>query len=471
MSPRSPDAQSTQHDDSSKRGRLGPLLTRRESLQTVGDEVVRLKLSGVLVGGARPSRSTSRPAANRSLLHSSADAVDALGDRFADRGLQSDSVPRHVMSGATAEQLEAAFSCSLEIPVDLVSAASELELDVGSRSMRKKRRKNRGRNSSAPIWDGDLVTFYLSEVHRVRMLSPARERALALKVREGAAAREELIETDRLGLVIAGVERRNLEAVCRQGSAAKDEMVMANLPLVAHIAKRFVGQGLTFLDLVQEGSIGLIHAVEHFDYTRGCRLSTYSNWWIRQAIQRGIADKGRVIRLPVHMYEAVSRVRRIEKQIEAETGGDASATAIAERAGLDCEGVGDCQRLYEDVASLDEHLLQGAGMTVESDEPWSDRLTLVEQMRDPAAIDGFSHACRSARHTAIERALGILSEREQRVIRLRFGLEDQRCRTLEEVGAEFGVTRERARQIEKKALTRLAEGWGATVLADFKFLT
>jgi RNA polymerase primary sigma factor len=283
---------------------------------------------------------------------------------------------------------------------------------------------------------GDPVRLYLKEISKVPLLNRAEEVILARCVEQGIQA------TDRLEGPVVDVEVATDERLRVEGLAAKRILVEANLRLVVSIAKRYRSRGMAFLDLIQEGNVGLMRAVEKFDYTKGFKFSTYATWWIRQSITRAIADQARTIRIPVHMIETINQVVRVQRQLLQDLGRDPRVEEVAERCEMTPARVREILRISQETVSLEQPMGE-------------DDFSLSDLIEDVGAIPPAEAAIRAMLNEAVHHALGELSEREQRVVRLRFGLDDGHMRTLEEVGREFGVTRERVRQIESKTLAKL----------------
>jgi RNA polymerase primary sigma factor len=297
----------------------------------------------------------------------------------------------------------------------------------------------------------DPVRMYLKEIGRVPLLTAAEEVDLAKRVEAGLFASEKLTTQRNLP---ADLERE-LELIERDGQLAKKRLIEANLRLVVSIAKRYVGRGMLFLDLIQEGNLGLIRAVEKFDYTKGYKFSTYATWWIRQAITRAIADQARTIRIPVHMVETINKLIRIQRQMLQDLGRDPTPEEIGAEMELPPERVLEIQKLAQEPVSLETPI---------GEEEDSNLGDFIEDSDAIVPIDAASFILLQEQLDAI---LHTLSEREKKVIQLRFGLTDGHPRTLEEVGKEFGVTRERIRQIESKTLSKLRHPSRSQKLRDY----
>jgi RNA polymerase primary sigma factor len=300
---------------------------------------------------------------------------------------------------------------------------------------------------------GDLVRIYLREIGRVPLLTAEDEVELAKSIEAGLFA-EEKLRTAIMGLPITPVRADELAQLAADGTAAKQRLIEANLRLVVSIAKRYIGRGLIFLDLIQEGNLGLIRAVEKFDYTKGYKFSTYATWWIRQAITRAIADQARTIRIPVHMVETINKLARVQRQLHQDLGREPTVTEIAGEMGIGAQRVADIQRVAQEPVSLQSPI----------GEEDSDLGDFIE---DADAVVPMEAAAFIMLQDQLEQILDTLGSREQAIIQLRFGLTDGHPRTLEEVGREFGVTRERIRQIESKTLAKLRHPSRAQMLREY----
>ncbi|GAA2801972.1 RNA polymerase sigma factor [Streptomyces showdoensis] len=287
----------------------------------------------------------------------------------------------------------------------------------------------------------DLFRQYLREIGRVPLLTAAEEVELARRVEAGLFAEEKLARTPDLDTRLA----LDLDRLVVLGRIAKRRLIEANLRLVVSVAKRYVGRGLTMLDLVQEGNLGLIRAVEKFDYARGYKFSTYATWWIRQAMSRALADQARTIRVPVHVVELINRVVRVQRRMLQERGYEPTAEEVAAQLDLAPERVGEVLRLAQEPVSLH------APVGEEED------VALGDLIEDGDAASPVESAAFLLLREHLEAVLSTLGERERKVVQLRYGLDDGRPRTLEEIGQLFGVTRERIRQIESKTLNKLRD--------------
>jgi RNA polymerase primary sigma factor len=342
------------------------------------------------------------------------------------------------------EAIDAAVRALADEGVDVLDVSREDDAEADIRLAEK------GADASRRVATSDLVRIYLREIGRVPLLTAEDEVELAKSIEAGLFAEEKLGG----GIPMLGAIHGDLELLAGEGVKAKQRLIEANLRLVVSIAKRYIGRGLVFLDLIQEGNLGLIRAVEKFDYTRGYKFSTYATWWIRQAITRAIADQARTIRVPVHMVETINKLARVQRQLHQELGREASACEIAAEMGLEPERVAEIQRIAQEPVSLQSPIGEE-----ESD--------LGDFIEDADAVVPMEAAAFIMLQDQLERVLDQLAEREQRIIQLRFGLTDGHPRTLEEVGREFGVTRERIRQIESKTLAKLRHPSRAQMLREY----
>ena len=301
----------------------------------------------------------------------------------------------------------------------------------------------------------DPVRMYLKEIGRVPLLNADEEVVLATAMSAGRAAQERIDEAAENGETIPDEELAQLKKDIKEGNKAKQKLAEANLRLVVSIAKRYVGRGMLFLDLIQEGNLGLIKAVEKFDYTKGYKFSTYATWWIRQAITRAIADQARTIRIPVHMVETINKVIRVSRQLLQQLGHDPSPEEISAEMGMPVDKVREILKIAQEPVSLETPIGE------EEDS----------HLGDFIPDEGASEPSEAASFTLLKEqlvdVLSTLTPREEKVLKLRFGIEDGRTRTLEEVGKEFNVTRERIRQIEAKALRKLRHPSRSKKLKDF----
>ena len=301
----------------------------------------------------------------------------------------------------------------------------------------------------------DPVRMYLKEIGKVPLLTADQEVELATAMTAGREAKERLDETEANGETLPAEELAQLKKQVKAGERAKQQLAEANLRLVVSIAKRYVGRGMLFLDLIQEGNLGLIKAVEKFDYTKGYKFSTYATWWIRQAITRAIADQARTIRIPVHMVETINKVIRVSRQLLQELGHDPSPEEISEEMNMPVDKVREILKIAQEPVSLETPIGE------EEDSHLGDFIP------DEAASEPSEAASFTLLKEQLVDVLSTLTPREEKVLKLRFGIEDGRTRTLEEVGKEFNVTRERIRQIEAKALRKLRHPSRSKKLKDF----
>jgi RNA polymerase primary sigma factor len=303
----------------------------------------------------------------------------------------------------------------------------------------------------------DPVRMYLKEIGQIPLLNQDEERKYAILVSEGRYAKEQIEDIKFLGGKIAQNELEELNDTILKAQFAKNKLVEANYRLVVSIAKKYVGRGLLFLDLIQEGNMGLMRAVDKFDYEKGFKFSTYATWWIRQAITRAVADQARTIRIPVHMVETINKMIRIQRQLVQDLGREPSIEEIANKMGITPEKVQNIQRIAKEPISLEAHVGE------EEDSSLGDFIS------DPNALTPHEFMLQEMVKQTLDEVLETLTDREEKVLRLRYGLFDGKNHTLEEVGREFGVTRERIRQIEAKALRKLRSPSRQSKLREFYY--
>ncbi|AKK08966.1 sigma-70 family RNA polymerase sigma factor [Corynebacterium testudinoris] len=324
---------------------------------------------------------------------------------------------------------------------------SPQELDVEEPRDRGSRRGQTNDNPSA-----DLVRVYLNGIGKTALLTAEDEVELAQRIEVGLYADYLLTAPDKQ---LTRAMKRDLKVLVKEGNKARSHLLEANLRLVVSLAKRYTGRGMPLLDLIQEGNLGLIRAMEKFDYAKGFKFSTYATWWIRQAITRGMADQSRTIRLPVHLVEQVNKLSRIKRELYQSLGREATNEELAEESGIDESKIEMLLRQSRDPVSLD--------MPVGADE----EAPLGDFIEDAEATDAETAVVASMRHSDIRAVLDTLEEREQDVIRLRYGLDDGVPRTLDQIGRRFGLSRERVRQIEREVMSKLRDGHRADRLREY----
>ena len=378
---------------------------------------------------------------------SSIDVTESSDDE-----INPDMSDDEIMEGIPEDELRASKAA------DELGQVNEIDPKKKAAESKKRRaeaRKARIEQNSVAMLTGDPVRMYLKEIGKVDLLTASEEVDLAMKIEAGLKATEEIDKAEEEGRELTRRERRRLTRVEQVGLDAKDQLIEANLRLVVSIAKRYVGRGMLFLDLIQEGNLGLIRAVEKFDYTKGFKFSTYATWWIRQAITRAIADQARTIRIPVHMVETINKLVRIQRQLLQDLGREPTPEEIGEKMDMSAERVREIQKISQEPVSLETPIGE------EEDSQLGDFIEDHEAIR-PDDAAGFTML-----QEQLGKVLDGLAERERKVIELRFGLKDGHPRTLEEVGREFGVTRERIRQIESKTLAKLRHPSRSSKLKDY----
>jgi len=372
----------------------------------------------------------------------------ATGARKA-RSADAESVQIAPAPDADAEEveLEEDEADLADEPAVPAAAATSFEWDEEESLALQKARKDAELATST-----DAVRAYLKLIGRVALLTAEQEVDLARRVEAGLYAAHKLAETDAK---FTPTMRRDLNWVVRDGERAKTHLLEANLRLVVSLAKRYTGRGMAFLDLIQEGNLGLIRAVEKFDYTKGFKFSTYATWWIRQAITRAMADQARTIRIPVHMVEVINKLGRIQRELLQELGREATPEELAKEMDITPDKVLEIQQYAREPISLDQTI---------GDEGDSQLGDFIEDSEAVVAVEAVSYGFMQEQLTSV---LQTLSEREAGVVRLRFGLSDGTPRTLDEIGQVYGVTRERIRQIESKTMSKLRHPSRSQVLRDY----
>jgi RNA polymerase primary sigma factor len=358
----------------------------------------------------------------------------------------------------TPDQADSVFGMLADLGIEITDdAVDDLEDDNDDEDESKPAaRQKKGKQSpeidlSVQPATNDPVRMYLKEIGKVPLLTAEQEVSLAKRIEAGENAAAKIASNGSL----KDEKLRDLEAVERDGLVAKKKLVEANLRLVVSIAKRYVGRGMLFLDLIQEGNLGLIRAVEKFDYGKGYKFSTYATWWIRQAITRAIADQARTIRIPVHMVETINKLIRVQRQLLQDLGREPAPEEIAHEMELTSEKVREILKVSQEPVSLETPIGE------EEDSHLGDFI------EDSGAVVPVDAAAFKLLQEQLEEVLDDLNTREKRVIQLRFGLLDGQPRTLEEVGRVFGVTRERIRQIESKTLSKLRHPSRSGKLRDY----
>ncbi|NUO58858.1 MAG: RNA polymerase sigma factor [Hamadaea sp.] len=330
------------------------------------------------------------------------------------------------------------------------AAADDFDWDAEESEALKQARKDAELTASA-----DSVRAYLKQIGKVPLLNAEQEVELAKRIEAGLYAAERLRAADEGELTLTRDMQRDLLWISRDGDRAKNHLLEANLRLVVSLAKRYTGRGMAFLDLIQEGNLGLIRAVEKFDYTKGYKFSTYATWWIRQAITRAMADQARTIRIPVHMVEVINKLGRIQRELLQDLGREPTPEELAKEMDITPEKVLEIQQYAREPISLDQTI---------GDEGDSQLGDFIEDSEAVVAVDAVSF---SLLQDQLQQVLQTLSEREAGVVRLRFGLTDGQPRTLDEIGQVYGVTRERIRQIESKTMSKLRHPSRSQVLRDY----
>lgn len=362
-----------------------------------------------------------------------------------DEGEESEAAPAAKPTKAAAEEED-----DIPEPSEKDKASGDFVWDEDESEALRQARKDAELTASA-----DSVRAYLKQIGKVALLNAEEEVELAKRIEAGLYATQLMTEMTERGDKLPAAQRRDMTWICRDGDRAKNHLLEANLRLVVSLAKRYTGRGMAFLDLIQEGNLGLIRAVEKFDYTKGYKFSTYATWWIRQAITRAMADQARTIRIPVHMVEVINKLGRIQRELLQDLGREPTPEELAKEMDITPEKVLEIQQYAREPISLDQTI---------GDEGDSQLGDFIEDSEAVVAVDAVSF---TLLQDQLQSVLETLSEREAGVVRLRFGLTDGQPRTLDEIGQVYGVTRERIRQIESKTMSKLRHPSRSQVLRDY----
>ncbi len=358
--------------------------------------------------------------------------------------------PAKKAAAKVAKPDEATEDDGISEPSEADKASGDFVWDEEESEALRQARKDAELTASA-----DSVRAYLKQIGKVALLNAEEEVELAKRIEAGLYATQLMAELTDKGEKLPAAQRRDMMWICRDGDRAKNHLLEANLRLVVSLAKRYTGRGMAFLDLIQEGNLGLIRAVEKFDYTKGYKFSTYATWWIRQAITRAIADQARTIRIPVHMVEVINKLGRIQRELLQDLGREPTPEELAKEMDITPEKVLEIQQYAREPISLDQTI---------GDEGDSQLGDFIEDSEAVVAVDAVSF---TLLQDQLQSVLETLSEREAGVVRLRFGLTDGQPRTLDEIGQVYGVTRERIRQIESKTMSKLRHPSRSQVLRDY----
>jgi RNA polymerase primary sigma factor len=376
------------------------------------------------------------------------DGEDAEAGDESDEG--EDSEETEAAPAAKAAKPAAEEEDEIAEPSEKDKASGDFVWDEDESEALRQARKDAELTASA-----DSVRAYLKQIGKVALLNAEEEVELAKRIEAGLYATQLMTEMTERGDKLPAAQRRDMTWICRDGDRAKNHLLEANLRLVVSLAKRYTGRGMAFLDLIQEGNLGLIRAVEKFDYTKGYKFSTYATWWIRQAITRAMADQARTIRIPVHMVEVINKLGRIQRELLQDLGREPTPEELAKEMDITPEKVLEIQQYAREPISLDQTI---------GDEGDSQLGDFIEDSEAVVAVDAVSF---TLLQDQLQSVLETLSEREAGVVRLRFGLTDGQPRTLDEIGQVYGVTRERIRQIESKTMSKLRHPSRSQVLRDY----
>ncbi|PWU61786.1 RNA polymerase sigma factor, partial [Micromonospora globispora] len=406
----------------------------------------------VAAKAAAPAKATKATRATKATVATKTAAAKPGKAGAKGEGAEGDIDPEELAAEIEDVVVEEPAELTKAAEADAASSATDndFEWDDEESEALKQARRDAELTASA-----DSVRAYLKQIGKVPLLNAEQEVELAKRIEAGLYAAERLRAADEGEEKLAREMQRDLLWISRDGERAKNHLLEANLRLVVSLAKRYTGRGMAFLDLIQEGNLGLIRAVEKFDYTKGYKFSTYATWWIRQAITRAMADQARTIRIPVHMVEVINKLGRIQRELLQDLGREPTPEELAKEMDITPEKVLEIQQYAREPISLDQTI---------GDEGDSQLGDFIEDSEAVVAVDAVSF---SLLQDQLQQVLQTLSEREAGVVRLRFGLTDGQPRTLDEIGQVYGVTRERIRQIESKTMSKLRHPSRSQVLRDY----
>ncbi|TWH19059.1 RNA polymerase primary sigma factor [Prauserella rugosa] len=456
--------------------------TRSGTKTTSAAEQATAEETAAADGAEAPEATATKPARKTAAKKSPAKSTTrkkAAGSAKSKKGAESTDTedPDLAVDGADVEDVDLSDLDVDAVEVDVVDAtvteeeAEDAEAETEEAGAAKKKQATadgdfvwdeeesealrQARKDAELTASADSVRAYLKQIGKVALLNAEEEVELAKRIEAGLYAAERMRVIEEKGEKLTTQMRRDLKWIIRDGERAKSHLLEANLRLVVSLAKRYTGRGMAFLDLIQEGNLGLIRAVEKFDYTKGFKFSTYATWWIRQAITRAMADQARTIRIPVHMVEVINKLGRIQRELLQDLGREPTPEELAKEMDISPEKVLEIQQYAREPISLDQTI---------GDEGDSQLGDFIEDSEAVVAVDAVSF---TLLQDQLQSVLQTLSEREAGVVRLRFGLTDGQPRTLDEIGQVYGVTRERIRQIESKTMSKLRHPSRSQVLRDY----
>ncbi|MDQ1752414.1 MAG: polymerase primary sigma factor [Pseudonocardiales bacterium] len=419
--------------------------------KTVTKTVAAAKAVGAKVGAGTATKPSAKKGATKTVATETDTAKVGLNEPGADAldEVEPADVP------ADAELEEVVVDPEADAETEEVVAPAEGETNEFTWDEEESEALRQARKDAEMTASADSVRAYLKQIGKVALLNAEEEVDLAKRIEAGLYGAERVRQLESTNEKLPLQQRRDLNWIVRDGERAKNHLLEANLRLVVSLAKRYTGRGMAFLDLIQEGNLGLIRAVEKFDYTKGYKFSTYATWWIRQAITRAMADQARTIRIPVHMVEVINKLGRIQRELLQDLGREPTPEELAKEMDITPDKVLEIQQYAREPISLDQTI---------GDEGDSQLGDFIEDSEAVVAVDAVSF---TLLQDQLQSVLHTLSEREAGVVKLRFGLTDGQPRTLDEIGQVYGVTRERIRQIESKTMSKLRHPSRSQVLRDY----